>query len=151
MTKELQVITSNLYMGIVSRLAEPEARKIIFQKEAAKAAGVPSLQKVTSAVNVSAAQALLAEEFDIMFREFHEFVLVGGKIGRYLPHERVSEYRALGETRRWINDHMPAIIADTMEKIIRKAPYDGAAEEEKTEDASASPEEVKVELDAEGQ
>ena len=32
LTKELKVITSNLFMGIVSRLAEPEARKIIFNK-----------------------------------------------------------------------------------------------------------------------
>ena len=42
LTKELQVISSNLYMGIVSRLAEPEARKIIFNKQEEKATGVGS-------------------------------------------------------------------------------------------------------------
>ena len=42
-------------MGIVSRLAEPEARKIIFDKSEEKKTGVGSLQKATSIVNVSAA------------------------------------------------------------------------------------------------
>lgn len=54
LTKELQVITSNLYMGIVSRLAEPEARKIIFEKKEAEATGVTSLKRIASVVNVSA-------------------------------------------------------------------------------------------------
>ena len=76
-------------MGIVSRLAEPEARKIIFDKSDEKRTGVGSLQKATSIVNVSAAQALLAEEFNIMFREFHEFVLISNKIGRYLEFETI--------------------------------------------------------------
>lgn len=43
LTKELQVITSNLYMGIVSRLAEPEARKIIFSKTETEKTGIGSL------------------------------------------------------------------------------------------------------------
>lgn len=48
-------------MGIVSRLAEPEARKIIFNKVEEKATGVGSLSRATSVVNVNAAQALLAD------------------------------------------------------------------------------------------
>lgn len=55
LTKELQVLTSNLYMSIVSRLAEPEARKIIFEKADAQETGVTSLQRASSVVNVSAA------------------------------------------------------------------------------------------------
>ena len=55
LTKELQVISSNLYMGIVSRLSEPEARKIIFNKDDEKATGVSSLSRATSIVNVNAA------------------------------------------------------------------------------------------------
>lgn len=81
MAKELKAITSNLYMGIVSRLAEPEARKIIFDKKDEKATGVGSLSRAASVVNVNTAQALLALEFSTMFREFHEFVLIASKLG----------------------------------------------------------------------
>ena len=65
-----------MYMGIVSRLAEPEAHKIIFSKREENKTGIGSLSRASSAVNVNAAQLLLAEEFGIMFREFHEFVLI---------------------------------------------------------------------------
>ena len=42
-------------MGIVSRLAEPEARKIIFDKKDEQATGVGQLSRATSVVNVNAA------------------------------------------------------------------------------------------------
>ena len=90
LAKELKMITSNLYMGIVARLAEPEARKIIFNKTQEKSTGVDYITRVSSVVNVNAAQALLAEEFNIMFREFHEFVLIAGKLGRYLTFETIN-------------------------------------------------------------
>ena len=86
------MITSNLYMGIVSRLAEPEARKIIFNKTEERATGVSSMTRASSVVNVNAAQALLAEEFNIMFREFHEFALVASKLGRYISFDTLSAF-----------------------------------------------------------
>lgn len=35
-------------------------------------------------LNVNATQALLAEEFSIMFREFHEFIIMASKLRGYI-------------------------------------------------------------------
>ena len=118
------MITSNLYMGIVSRLAEPEARKIIFNKTQEKSTGVDFITRASSVVNVNSAQALLAEEFNIMFREFHEFVLIASKLGRYLSFETINNYWAQGEAQKTLEDEMPEIINSTMTKIIENAPYE---------------------------
>lgn len=89
LTKRLQIMSSNLFMSIVSRLAEPEARKIIFSGSETEKTGVSSLSRASSVVNVNAAQALLAEEFSIMFREFHEFIIIASKMARYIDFEMI--------------------------------------------------------------
>ena len=73
---------------------------------------------------MSAAQALLAEEFNIMFREFHEFVLISNKIGRYIEFETICQFYQSGETKDFINTTMPELINETMQKIIKNAPYE---------------------------
>lgn len=118
LTKELQLISSNLYMGIVSRLAEPEARKIIFSKTETEQTGIGSLSRISSVVNVNTAQALLAEEFNIMFREFHEFVLVARKFNKYLEFKDIQDYYFDNESWKYIENTMPTIISKTMTKII---------------------------------
>lgn len=49
------MLSSDLYLEIVTRLAEPEARKIIFNKDAQEATGVDSLSRAQSTVNVNTA------------------------------------------------------------------------------------------------
>jgi hypothetical protein len=49
-------------------------------------------------LNVNATQALLAEAFNIMFREFHEFTLVGDKIGPSLSFNFLSQFDANRES-----------------------------------------------------
>ena len=126
------MITSNLYMGIVSRLAEPEARKIIFNKTEERATGVSSMTRASSVVNVNAAQALLAEEFNIMFREFHEFALVASKLGRYISFDTLSAFHGSGEPTDTSGSLMPELINTTMAKIIQNAPYEQDLEESKS-------------------
>ena len=131
------MLTSNLYMSIVSRLAEPEARKIIFEKADAQETGVTSLQRASSVVNVSAAQSLIADEFSIMFREFHEFILVGGKLSKFLDLKMISEYQAAGEVFDYIQNNMPKIVNEVMHKIITGVKPDKS-------DKEVSPDDIKL-------
>ena len=88
---------------------------------------------MTSVVNVSAAQSLLAEEFDIMFREFHMFVLIGTKIEQFVSRDLIKNLCSFGVTgiREWAKKFMPQVISETMDKIIR-----GETEEKQTEEES---------------
>lgn len=49
-------------------------------------------------MNINSAQALLSEAFNMMFREFHEFTLVSGKIDGYISLEQLNLFRANGES-----------------------------------------------------
>ena len=120
-------------MGIVSRLTEPEARKIIFDKVEKQATGVSELKSAKSVINVNAAQCLLAEEFNIIFREFHEFLLISGKLGRYLSHEQINNFKASGESEEKLTEQMPIIINEVMKKILLRSTSTGnhASEESK--------------------
>ena len=111
-------MSSNLYMSIVSRLAEPEARKIIFDKKEQKATGVGSLSRATSVVNVNAAQALLAEEFSIMFREFHEFIIMASKLRRYIDFDFLLKYHKHKQDEGMLRTLMPELMNSVMAKII---------------------------------
>jgi len=125
LTQKLQIMSTNLYLSIVSRLTEPEARKIIFGLKEKEATGVASLSRMTSIVNVNAAQALLSEEFNIMFKEFHEFVLVASKIGRYIDFETVSQfYNSQPNETQFFNNKMPQLVSQVMDKIISNARYE---------------------------
>lgn len=81
-----------------------------------------------------------------MFREFHEFVLIAAKFGRYLSFDTINIYYAAGESRNTLDQMMPELINSTMTKIIENAPYEENDQEEskQSDTAAASPEEVKV-------
>ena len=136
LTQTLQIMSSNLFMSIVSRLAEPEARKIIFSGSEKAKTGVSQLSRVSSVVNVNAAQALLAEEFSIMFREFHEFVIVSSKMLRYLDFDTIVNFRNKKSDDDYLKNALPGICSTVMTKIIENAPYEkdkGTNEESKEE------------------
>jgi len=59
-----------------------------------------------------------------MFREFHEFILVGSRIGRYLSLEEIKSFKFLNDPEKWFKNEGTNLISKTMEKIIRNDPYD---------------------------
>lgn len=72
-----------------------------------------------------------------MFREFHEFILVGGKLSKFIDLKIISEYQAAGEVFDYIQNNMPKIVNEVMHKIITGVKPDKS-------DKEVSPDDIKL-------